>query len=1303
MATLFRNDWVGWTPNSDAINGNPKGLLRADNLTKDEDGVLSLIRGTWIVSNQLASAPSQIYAKILDLNMIEGSPGGYPTPAHLRYAVVGNQIIRNYGGAKREDLLDLGIISGALGSAAFGFGFGHVFITYGTQKWKDDGINQSRLGIGPPIAPYPTVNLPPTVVMRGSTFAYSEFSGKEHGGVFNNPSDYVEINSDPTTDRAIAIATLNIDANVLLSPVANGVGTDDDVYSIEVRIGDTSKLIKVRVEYLMQPPAAVSYDPDATDYYYYEWIAGTDLAANPNSTYFNPGINTWTTLQCLRSDFQRFGTNSTLNWSTIKGIRISFVTTEQQIFVFTNPKFVGGSTGPLSGEYEYIQVDVGNNGFYQERSLPSVPSIKVNPINTSVNIFPHTVNAAANECWIFRRGGSINDGYYYRVKMIQGAKGFIPAAFNDFLSDDDALRINIKLDPFQANLPDDIIGMETNFKGRNWYITYERVYPSFRDNVSSYDTRFVIDTGGNTEYNLFITKLGTDSMILATNRDFYEISGSAGILVENGIEYFDLTVRAMGIKSPSISKSFVVREGNLFYLASDGVRVLSGTSCNLLVSEIDLLFNHHVRHGINPVKIVPLEHYYLGIGNNRLYFSCQQENDNKRALYVFDLNTKIWRYEEHGDQDSIQALFVEEDDTVIYSTASFGDKFLRILDTGALFNQTDPINFKFLTVFDNNEQPRNRKDSFTLKIVADTGNTDIQVTLRGYRNDKTLTTFATTTKFDGREEKFYSIYTEMNVVKSYQLELSGVVPRFKLYNFSIDYDPRPEQLTNLRLPPSNFGVAGRKRISEIPMVIDTLGENVIFTPLLDGVAQTPETVNTLGKKTYNFLFPGNTTAINIGGLLHGSTGNIFEFYELVNPREIEVLPDAVRYKWVPYTNLGTGSRKRFIQYAIVIDTQGLDVIMKPEIDGVIFPQQIINTNRKQTVIYTFDSFAVGVDICCSLSGTQPFEFYEVNLSECVSEKLPPLAHHYHIPYTNFNTSSRKRISQFAFVIDTRGTTVKFTPMVDGIPSRSQLYNTSRKETVIYTFDIATVGIDMGGLLESLTLQDFEYYGPNLDDSIYEKLPPKTKFLKLETTNYGCAAKKRIRTIPMVLDTNNGIVKFTPMVDGVNYPSSTFFTTEKRTVLHYFENSGGGIPFGIDYGGTLESTGEFEFYGLMPPANVETLPIGKMFDQFGPVEFSKVGKIREISIRLVATGTLLNFKIYASDSAILSGSIPTVANHEKTYVVSVPKGVNPNIFRMEIDSPSVFHRYDAEVKVNIDGAQTENKRIRIKNPTECRTN
>lgn len=1344
MSTLYRDKWpLGWQPNSDEFNGDIRGLLRADNLTHDEDGTLSLIRGTKKLSS---GAFSGLITELFSVTMNLASKGvGIPDAAKIRYAALngGQTVLRNYGGAKLENVFDLGLLSGgSTDGVGFGFAFGHVFITSGTKKFKDDGVNQTPIGIPAANTPVISVNPPPTKILSPvSTVDLSQsylfWELIENDAIFNATLNYVEIDSDPVTFRAEAMRgltyTVSVDGTAL-----NGIpdtGTSEDIFSMNVRIGDTSTFVRVQVTFMLNAPTIIGYTPDFNDYYELNWeiqnprpifvepvapdwlsyedrIEFVETArrefetSNPiefNSS-FNLGIDSWSKLQAKRSDFFRVGTNDSLTWRDIHGIRVTFVdTVGSKNYVFADLKFEGGLNGPLTGRYVYRQVDVQNNNFFLEKSLASEASEEVDTIKTSTQVSTSVVHPQANECWIFRAGGSLNG--YYRIKKLTGAKGFNPGTFTDTYSDVDALRDNIKIDDFQQNLPDDIHGMATNFKGRNWYINWSSVFPSYRDNYSAYDSRYVLEIAGQpVEFNLFITKLTNDVLVLATNVDFYQITGSAGSIIEGDVEFFDITIVPMGIKSPPISRSFTVHEGNLFYVAADGIRILSGSNCQLMTDAIDLLFRGHTRHGIPPVKISTSldQQYYVQISKGRLLFSTVQ-SDNRRALYIYDFTSKLWRYEDHGDLDSISAIFTEEDDIIIYSTASFGDKFLRQLDIGTKFDETSDIGFKFLTCWDHNGQPRNRKDSYICKVVADSGNKPITVTLRGFAgaddasHDNVFKAHVEVLTFNGRQEKHFPIFNDIERVKYYQLEISGASDVLKLYNFSIDYDPRPEQLSVLRIPPTNFGIAGRKRIYEVPMIIDTLGNAIEFTPILDGISQTTSLHGTTDKTVSTHLFESEKIAFNVGGVLRGT---LFEFYELIQPREIELLPDPVRYKFIPYHNLGTGSRKRFIQYAIVIDTRGSNVEMVPIIDGINQPVQIVNTNRKQTIIYTFDSFAVGIDVACTLQGQSapalPFEFYELNLNETVSEKLPPISSHYQIPCTNLGTSARKRISQFAFVIDTRGNTVLFTPSVDGIPYPPQSYITNRKETCIYTFAEPVVGIDICGTLQSVSGGDFEYYGPALDDAVYEKLPAKVQAYTISCTNYGVAARKRIRTIPMVIDTQGSPVVYTPLVDGVPYPTSTFITNGKHTVLHYFENLQGlasqGIPFGIDYCGTLKGVADFEFYGLLQPENVELLPVGKKFDQFGPIEFNKVGKIREISILMMATGSNLNFRIYTSDSLILHGSIETVPNMERNYVFGVPKGVNPNVFRMEIDSLNVFHRFKSEVRINVDGAVTENKRM-----------
>ena len=63
MANLTYTDFpLGWTPSADPVNGDPRGLLRMDNLQRDEQGAITLIRGYKSIAT-FSDYVSDIYSK----------------------------------------------------------------------------------------------------------------------------------------------------------------------------------------------------------------------------------------------------------------------------------------------------------------------------------------------------------------------------------------------------------------------------------------------------------------------------------------------------------------------------------------------------------------------------------------------------------------------------------------------------------------------------------------------------------------------------------------------------------------------------------------------------------------------------------------------------------------------------------------------------------------------------------------------------------------------------------------------------------------------------------------------------------------------------------------------------------------------------------------------------------------------------------------------------------------------------------------------------------------------------------------
>jgi hypothetical protein len=449
--------------------------------------------------------------------------------------------------------------------------------------------------------------------------------------------------------------------------------------------------------------------------------------------------------------------------------------------------------------------------------------------------------------------------------------------------------------------------------------------------------------------------------------------------------------------------------------------------------------------------------------------------------------------------------------------------------------------------------------------------------------------------------------------------------------------------------------------------------------------------------------------------------NLVTFFKLYEYTiEYEPRPEQVDYLRLLPTNLDSYARKRFTSFAYVIDTLGNNISFQPYVDNsATGAADTFATATKLTHITYFLSETIGTDIGGIFSGGV-FEFYGVNLQETISEKLPTPTEFLIIPPNDYGTPHRKRHTSYKFQIITRGQPVTFTPLLDGQTYSSRTYSTVQKQTVEYFFDIAAndvIGIDIGGTLASASIPatPFEFYGVVVPEKV-EVLPDRLELFRIPNDNFGSASRKRVRTIPMVIDTYGQNVLFTPVVDGVlQVNTTTFNTTGKTTVFHYFIND----IFGVDFGGFLQSSTTppmpFEFYGLGQPENVEVLPVPKMFDQIGPITFDKIGKFFELRTRAIFMGdTTVPVNFYAETDVIPyptsfefpsdpTGPIPIFSTNlnvvpytDQIWSTYLPKSINSSVLRITIGpTQNPFHRYDMKVRVSDSGMQSDSKWVPVR--------
>jgi len=321
------------------------------------------------------------------------------------------------------------------------------------------------------------------------------------------------------------------------------------------------------------------------------------------------------------------------------------------------------------------------------------------------------------------------------------------------------------------------------------------------------------------------------------------------------------------------------------------------------------------------------------------------------------------------------------------------------------------------------------------------------------------------------------------------------------------------------------------------------------------------------------------------------------------------------------------------------------------------------------------------------------------------ETFPKPLKFYTVPVTNFGTTSRKHLRKWRFVLDPRGGAVTFTPIMDGTPLPTNSYQYTGKETSEYYFTTDQIGVDFSGTFSSGS--PFELWSildPQSDD--IEVLPDLVDYRLILPSNLGTPCKKRVRVQPFVLDTLGNSVVFTPIVDGISQTSVTF-NGSKQTFFYFFKTD----AFGVDFGGTLAG-GPFEVYEIGKPDIVQVLPIARQYDQVGPEELFRYGRVKKLEVRLLALDTAssenallsLPYIVRFNDNQVIPSSFQVVNGIEQTYEIGLGQVAGGQIVRIELgptaSSTFSFYRFYVRLLVMKSGRDSDSEWVTLPAPEEA---
>lgn len=1085
--TIFHNSFHGgWSPSEDEFNGRKNILLQMENVDLSINGALTLAGGCLVDKSGFTGNGHTLFSRV-----INGTRHDYTATAD--------------GKIYRDFVAIAG--TGDATNAAFGTAFNFVLAASGVVRIKDDGVAAVpvTLGVGAP-----------TVVMALSSQATPKTPNVL---LLANTVDVVGTSAVVSSTREVTLTTeadgtgaaVVQSYNMAGAPVNwnlfddGGAATPTDALFIRLQNFDPVNDI-FRIDFLLEA-GNVTGDPVKNIFSFFP--------PTERFVFDDPTLASFVTLSLSRKDFNRIGSGNQ-SWGTVYGFRIVFTSpVGGKTIIITGGStdnyfyFVGGSNAQL-GTYQYAQMNVNNTGSYLAKSVLGPISLPVFA-NSTLSTLTYQVPAdpQVNEVWIFRRsfnGDGLLDQWYRVAKVLPAFGGTVQDKSGDIAALTLDIKVNLNLiTTASTGVTDKIFDIIGPIEGRWLFFTTNFMYPSDINNPDLVDASIAVRTTGAAGELFLWARAISDSVILVgTSVDIYILTGTFSTLPDNTV---DIYYRPLGVKFPPITSDAAVYNSVVYYLSQDGWRSISlgGGNPSLVAPNLDRLYTNHTivtRLGTtyNPAPLraasIGLFRFPIAIGNNKMYCFVSGSGGGPSRCEVWDFIRQYWRVINYN-KGEVTAATATQDGWILAFYAT--DKIVRQLESnnGLIDGATKPVVTMVFPVLDNGT-PKQRKDAYTLKLRGFTGGGGGSITIRIAKDDGSNVTLASTWATGGVNvvDTPFDISSQIGITKNFQLYLSGSVQDFRLEDISIEIDTRPVQLSFLRVLPNNYGTSARKRLFGIPGQIDTLGNAVQITEVIDNVSQAPTfSVTSSYKKSFTLestIFGGDVQIGRDFEFLLSAAAGLFEFWGFEQPRNIEIFPEPLKS--------------------------------------------------------------------------------------------------YVIPVTNFGSPNKKRVRVWPFILDTLGSDVTFTPIVDG----AQLISASK-----------------------------------------------------------------------------------------------VFNNGKKTVFFFFKTD----VFGVDYSGFFSGPSEFEIWSILAPDIVQILPIARQFDQVGPAELFKHGRIKQFEVRVLPLGpgaqSDLPYIIYMNDNSINAGIITVDNNVEKSYFIGVPKGTSGSIVRIEIGPTAYdFHRYYMRIQVLKTGRDTE---------------
>lgn len=839
MGLLHRTGWTALDPSQDIISCPQDRYLRGDNLTQDDQGVLSLRRGsTFLYHANGGEAFVDSLFTMIQNNILQRCSG------------IDDSVYIN--GARRGNGID------GDGDITFTAAKGLILWTRGEthSAYGADGVNTRNWGIAGPTAKLSLNVLDPHEIIIadcGDGEAWTATEGEVGGESGQDDSDAGSRRLAPKEESFRVTAHKDFGAPLNANSFGGVEGTDNDLVEFYY-YANPSQFKRLTLMLDCDPD---SKHPFEDDFFYMNVLQDgvidtsrefSDVANDPRYTSFDrdqyesrrtpvprfgplarpdhpvdEDNSGWTKISLPRHRFGRSGTSKGKGWNTITAVRFTYEALPAAEGVSTDPirvdslRVIGGAdrqcTGVFTACYRYIRTFTDFVGHSGVSANSSDVEIKASGLSVTIPLAALAdMDPQVTEIEVFLIGGGLN---------VFTLAGTIPAGgpyTTELLSPRDAAIQGFTLDApgVQAmEPPDGIVGaVKHQHYFRTLVLTSNTLHASMPNDPYAFNPGHAIKIADKGAHALWVVGEG-GVVYVGTNEDIIRITGT---WVELPDKTLDVDVQRLHVQYPPGSEAVAFDGNNLVYLSVDGLRAVAGNSSVPIYGAFELQYRGFDRYGVSHVNLgADPGRWRMAFSNGRLYV-IPQEVDGARAVHVWYPQTQGWQRRVYprafrsiqgepnsvlvagDDQGNVWWLEAGTQDSSIVDPVN-GDPLVRAQDDAdilhlrtALDAPAAPVDIPVTLFFkrDFDGKPLNKKDAYDFRIRAIAGPGDATVALRKDGEvGAGIYTFPVALNTGIAQ---IDVSAVLSGFKDLQVRITGNFQFFRLWDFSLTYRDRPAPL-----------------------------------------------------------------------------------------------------------------------------------------------------------------------------------------------------------------------------------------------------------------------------------------------------------------------------------------------------------------------------------------------------------------------------------------------------------------------------------------------------------------------------